>query len=87
MKFLVVDESQMMRRIVNNALKNVSYEDIVETRDVKDAIGKLYVEKVDFIITDWNMPNMSGFEFTKAVRGDEQFADLPLLKMRLISYS
>jgi two-component system chemotaxis response regulator CheY len=87
MKFLVVDDSQTMRRIVNNALKNVGYEDIVEAGDVKDAISRLYVEKVDFIITDWNMPNMSGCEFTKAVRGDEQFADLPFRKMRLISYS
>ncbi|MFZ1083273.1 MAG: response regulator [Candidatus Kryptoniota bacterium] len=79
MKFLVVDDSQTMRRIVNNALKNIGYEEIIEAEDGKDAIGKLYVEKVDFIITDWNMPNMSGLEFTKAVRGDEQFADLPIL--------
>ena len=79
MKFLVVDDSQTMRRIVNNALKNIGYEEIIEAEDGKDAIGKLYIEKVDFIITDWNMPNMSGLEFTKAVRGDEQFADLPIL--------
>ncbi|MGO9481565.1 MAG: response regulator [Candidatus Kryptoniota bacterium] len=79
MKFLVVDDSQTMRRIVNNALKNIGYEDIVEAEDGKDAIGKLYIEKVDFIITDWNMPNMSGLEFTKAVRGDEQFAEIPIL--------
>ena len=79
MKFLVVDDSQTMRRIVNNALKNIGYEDILEAEDGKDAIGKLYTEKVDFIITDWNMPNMSGLEFTKAVRGDEQYADLPIL--------
>jgi two-component system chemotaxis response regulator CheY len=79
MKFLVVDDSQTMRRIVNNALKNIGYDDIIEAEDGKDAIGKLYVEKVDFIITDWNMPNMSGLEFTKAVRSDEQFADIPIL--------
>jgi len=79
MKFLVVDDSQTMRRIVNNALKNIGYEDILEAEDGKDAIGKLYTEKVDFIITDWNMPNMSGLEFTKAIRGDEQYAELPIL--------
>jgi len=79
MKFLVVDDSQTMRRIVNNALKNIGYEDILEAEDGKDAIGKLYTEKIDFIITDWNMPNMSGLEFTKAVRGDEQYSHLPIL--------
>ena len=79
MKFLVVDDSQTMRRIVNNALKNIGYEDILEAEDGKDAIAKLYTERIDFVITDWNMPNMSGLEFTKAVRGDEQYSNLPIL--------
>ncbi|MGB9592474.1 MAG: chemotaxis response regulator CheY [Candidatus Kryptoniota bacterium] len=79
MKFLVVDDSQTMRRIVNNALRNIGYDDIVEAEDGRDALTKLYVEKIDFIITDWNMPNMSGLEFTKAVRSDEQFGNLPIL--------
>jgi two-component system chemotaxis response regulator CheY len=79
MKFLVVDDSQTMRRIVNNALKGIGYDDIVEAEDGKDALTKLYVEKIDFVITDWNMPNMSGLEFTKAVRSDDQFLNLPIL--------
>ncbi len=79
MKFLVVDDSQTMRRIVNNALKGIGYDDIIEAEDGKDAITKLYVEQIDFVITDWNMPNMSGLEFTKAVRSDEQFLNLPIL--------
>jgi len=79
MKFLVVDDSQTMRRIVNNALKGIGYDEIIEAEDGKDAIAKLYTEKIEFIITDWNMPNMSGLEFTKAVRADEQFNSLPIL--------
>jgi len=79
MKFLVVDDSQTMRRIVNNALKGIGYDDIIEAEDGKDAIAKLYTERVDFIITDWNMPNMSGLELTKAVRSDEQYGSLPIL--------
>ncbi len=79
MKFLVVDDSQTMRRIVNNALKGIGYDDIVEAEDGKDALTKLYVDKIDFVITDWNMPNMSGLEFTKAVRSDDQFLNLPIL--------
>lgn len=80
MKFLVVDDSQTMRRIVTNALKSIGYDDIVEAEDGKDAFAKLYTDKFDFIITDWNMPNMNGLELTKAVRsGEEQFNSLPIL--------
>ncbi len=79
MKFLVVDDSQTMRRIVYNALKGIGYDDIVEAEDGKDAVAKLYVENVDFIITDWNMPNMSGLELTKSVRATDQFSNLPIL--------
>lgn len=80
MKFLVVDDSQTMRRIVTNALKGIGYDDIIEAEDGKDAFAKLYIEKIDFIITDWNMPNMNGLEFTKAVRGgEEQYNSLPIL--------
>ncbi|CUS97259.1 two-component system, chemotaxis family, response regulator CheY [Candidatus Kryptobacter tengchongensis] len=78
-KFLVVDDSPTMRRIVINALKNIGYTDIVEAEDGKDALAKLYAEKIDFIITDWNMPNMTGLELTKAVRSDPNFANIPIL--------
>ncbi|CUS98359.1 chemotaxis response regulator CheY [Candidatus Chrysopegis kryptomonas] len=78
-RFLVVDDSPTMRRIVINALKNIGYTDIVEAEDGKDALAKLYAEKIDFIITDWNMPNMTGLELTKAVRSDPNFANIPIL--------
>ncbi len=78
-RFLVVDDSPTMRRIVINALKNIGYTEIVEAEDGKDALAKLYVEKIDFIITDWNMPNMNGLELTKAVRSDPNFANIPIL--------
>lgn len=78
-RFLVVDDSPTMRRIVINALKNIGYTEIVEAEDGKDALAKLYVEKIDFIITDWNMPNMNGLELTKSVRSDPNFANIPIL--------
>lgn len=79
MKFLVVDDSPTMRRILINSLKKIGYDDIIEAQDGRDALAKLYVEPVDFIITDWNMPNMSGLELTKRVRASEQFQHLPIL--------
>ncbi len=78
-KFLVVDDSPTMRRIVINALKNIGYTEIVEAEDGKDALAKLYAEKIDFIITDWNMPNMTGLELAKVVRSDPNFENIPIL--------
>ncbi len=79
MKFMVVDDSPTMRKIVVNALKRLGYNDIVEAEDGKDALAKLHIEQVDFIITDWNMPNMNGLEFTKTIRASQEFKDLPIL--------
>lgn len=79
MKFLVVDDSPTMRRIVINALKSFGIEDIVEAEDGQDALSKLQQNKIDFIITDWNMPNMSGLDLTKTVRASEQWKNIPIL--------
>jgi two-component system chemotaxis response regulator CheY len=79
MHFLVVDDSPTMRRIVINALKTFGFEDVVEAEDGQDALAKLQQNKVDFVITDWNMPNMTGLELTKAIRTDDKFKHLPIL--------
>mgnify|MGYP001374632066 CR=1 FL=1 len=80
LKFLIVDDSVTMRRIVINSLKNLGYENYVEAADGKEAMAKLGIDPtINFIITDWNMPNMSGLEFTKAVRGDASFQNIPIL--------
>ncbi|ROL56699.1 response regulator [Bacteroidetes/Chlorobi group bacterium Naka2016] len=79
MKFLVVDDSPTMRRIVINALKSFGVEDIVEAEDGQDALAKLKENKIDFVITDWNMPNMNGLDLTKTIRSSEQWSNLPIL--------
>lgn len=76
---LVVDDSLTMRRILTNSLKKLGYEDVIDAVDGKDALGKLYSEEINFVITDWNMPEMSGLEFVTAVREDEKFKDIPIL--------
>ncbi len=79
-KFLVVDDSATMRRIVGNSLKNLGFESFVEAVDGKDALEKLNSDpEINFVITDWNMPVMSGLELTKAIRGNEKFKDMPIL--------
>lgn len=79
MKYLVVDDSPTMRRIVLNALRTLGVDDVIEAEDGADALSKLRYESIDFIITDWNMPNMNGLELTKAVRSDERLKHLPIL--------
>ena len=79
-KFLVVDDSVTMRRIVVNTLKSIGYDQFVEAQDGKDALEKLVSDTdINFVITDWNMPVMSGLELTKAIRSDDSTKAMPIL--------
>ena len=78
MKFLVVDDSVTMRRIMINALQRIGYTDVVEATDGVEALERLD-QSIGFIITDWNMPKMSGVEFARAVRGTLVGASIPML--------
>ena len=78
MKFLVIDDSSTMRRITINALKRIGYTDVVEATDGHDALERLD-QSIEFIITDWNMPNMSGVEFARQVRSTLVGQSLPIL--------
>ncbi|MDP4173459.1 MAG: response regulator [Bacteroidota bacterium] len=80
LKFLVVDDSVTMRRIVANSLKNLGYDNIIEAVDGKDALAKLAADPaINFVITDWNMPVFTGLELTKSLRSDEKYAKIPIL--------
>ncbi|MEO7996730.1 MAG: response regulator [Gemmatimonadaceae bacterium] len=78
MKFLVVDDSATMRRIVVNSLQRIGFNDTVEAADGVEALAK-YDGSINFVITDWNMPNMSGTEFTKALRLRADGKTVPVL--------
>lgn len=78
MKFLVVDDSATMRRIVINSLQRIGFHETVEAADGKEALAK-FDSSVNFVITDWNMPNMSGTEFTKVLRLLPDGATVPVL--------
>ncbi len=79
MVFLIVDSSATMRRIIINSLKSLGYSSIIEANDGQDAIVKLNTEKIDFVITEWNMPGFDGLELTKYIRNDESLQRLPVL--------
>ncbi|PXX38829.1 chemotaxis protein CheY [Aquitalea sp. FJL05] len=78
-KFLVVDDFSTMRRIVRNLLKELGFTNIDEAEDGQVALHKLKSQNFDFIVSDWNMPNMTGIELLKAVRADQQIKHLPFM--------
>jgi two-component system, chemotaxis family, chemotaxis protein CheY len=79
MRFLVVDDSSTMRRIIINTLNKLGYEDIVEAGNGREGMDKLGEGKVDVIVTDWNMPEMSGIDFIRNVRSQAATKDVPVL--------
>ena len=79
MKILVVDDFPTMRRIIKNLLKQLGFQHIMEAEDGMNALDLLKEGSFDFVVTDWNMPGMSGLELLKAVRADAKLAALPVL--------
>ena len=79
LKILAVDDSPTMRRIIINTLKRAGYNEVVEATDGKDALAKLKVEEVNFVITDWNMPEMDGLTFVTVLRSMEEYKSIPIL--------
>lgn len=78
-KFLIVDDFSTMRRIVRNLLKELGYVHAEEAEDGAIALNKLKQEQFDFVVTDWNMPNMTGIDLLKAIRQDPNLKQLPVL--------
>ena len=79
LKFLIVDDFSTMRRIVRNSLKELGYTNVDEAEDGVAALTKLSSSHFDFVVSDWNMPNMTGIELLKAIRADANLKSLPVL--------
>lgn len=79
MKILIVDDFSTMRRIIKNLLRDLGFTNTTEADDGKTGLPMLQAGGVDFLITDWNMPSMSGIDLLKAVRADSNLVSLPVL--------
>lgn len=79
MRVLVVDDFSTMRRIIKNILRQIGFTNVVEADDGTTAWDILNKDKIEFIISDWNMPQMTGIELLRKVRANEEFCDLPFL--------
>lgn len=86
-KVMVIDDSHTIRQIIMKNLKQAGFidENIKESSDGVDALEKLCEERMDMIITNWNMPKMSGLEFLKRVRGKETLNGMPILMVTSVT--
>jgi len=75
-KILVVDDFKTMRKIIKNILTQLGFKNIIEADDGTTALELLKKQKVDLIISDWNMPKMNGLELLKSVRSDDNLKDI-----------
>lgn len=78
-KFLVVDDFSTMRRIVRNLLKELGYTNVDEAEDGVDGLSKLQAGDFDFVVSDWNMPNMDGLAMLQKIREDSKLGKIPVL--------
>ena len=79
MKILIVDDFSTMRRIIKNLLRDLGFTNTQEADDGQTALPMLKGGDFDFLVTDWNMPGMTGIELLKAVRADPKLSALPVL--------
>jgi len=78
-KVLVVDDFATMRRIVKNILTQLGYKNVIEADDGTTAMEIIKKEKIDLIISDWNMPKMTGLDFLKAIRANPETSTTPFI--------
>jgi len=79
MSILVVDDFPTMRRIVRSLLKELGFENVEEAEDGQEALTKLRTGGFEFVVSDWNMPNLDGLEMLKEIRLDPKLSSLPVL--------
>ena len=79
MRILIVDDFSTMRRIVKNLLNDLGFTNTAEADDGTTALAALRTQPFDFVITDWNMPGMTGIDLLRAIRADEKLKTLPVL--------
>lgn len=79
MQILVVDDFSTMRRIVKNQLRELGFSNVSEADDGRSALQVLKSSHIDFVVTDWNMPDVTGLELLKAIRADDSMKSIPVL--------
>jgi two-component system chemotaxis response regulator CheY len=84
LRIITVDDSATMRRIIKNSLKAIGYEDVIEAENGQVGLAKIQNEGVEFVITDWSMPVMTGLEMVAALRANAATRHLPVLMVTAV---
>ncbi|MFK5984285.1 MAG: response regulator [Pseudomonadota bacterium] len=84
-KILLVDDMSSMRGVIKLFLADADYLNIVEASDGQKALQVLECNKIDLIISDWDMPQMTGLDLLKAVNTNDKFKDIPFLMLTATS--
>lgn len=79
MKILVVDDMVTMRRIVKNILRQLGFSNIDEAENGQEALQKLRSDTFGCVVSDWNMPVMTGIDMLRAIKADEKLKVIPVL--------
>jgi two-component system chemotaxis response regulator CheY len=79
MRFLIIDDSEPMRRILTNVLARLGHSDVTQVTNGREALARLESEQFDVIITDWFMPEMNGFDFLRTLRARDETKDIPII--------
>jgi two-component system chemotaxis response regulator CheY len=79
MKILIVDDFAMMRKIIKNLLKDLGYKDLYEAENGKEAFQLIQKHTFDLVVTDWNMPELDGYELLKMIRMNDNVSSLPVI--------
>jgi len=79
MKILVVDDTAVMRRVAKNILKKLRYANVEEAANGQEALQKLHSETYGFVVSDWNMPVMTGIEMLRTIQADDKLKTIPVL--------
>lgn len=78
-RFLVVDDMSTMRKIIRTILNQLGYSSVEEAENGKEALAKLRAGNYDFVLLDWNMPELDGFETLKQIRADDKLKNMPVI--------
>jgi two-component system chemotaxis response regulator CheY len=79
MKILIVDDMATMRRIVKNILKQLGFANVEEAENGQDGLQKLRSDTFGFVVSDWNMPGMTGIDLLRAIRAVDKLKGTPVL--------
>lgn len=83
-RFLIIDDFATMRKAIKSTLQMLGYTNVIEAVDGKNALEKLKENfenntPIEFIFSDWTMPNMSGLELLKACKQDTTYKKIPFI--------